>query len=73
VFLGVLENGLTLLNVPPFIQMVASGLALVFAASIDAVGTYVAPRMARRRAVAEQIEAARQRASIASATSEPAS
>jgi ribose/xylose/arabinose/galactoside ABC-type transport system permease subunit len=59
VFLGVLENGLTLLNVPPFIQLVASGLALVFAASIDAIGTYVAPRLARRRAVYEQIEAAR--------------
>ena len=68
VFLGVLENGLTLLNVPPFIQLVASGLALVFAASIDAIGTYVAPRMARRRAVAEQIEAARQRAANASAS-----
>ena len=73
VFLGVLENGLTLLNVPPFIQMVASGLALVFAASIDAIGTYVAPRMARRRAVAEQIEAARQRASTTSAASGSAS
>jgi len=59
VFLGVLENGLTLLNVPPFIQLVASGLALIFAASIDAIGTYVAPKIAQRRRVAEQIEAAR--------------
>lgn len=56
VFLAVLDNGLTLLNVPPFIQLVASGLALVFAASIDAIGTYVAPRIAQRRRVAEQVE-----------------
>jgi ribose/xylose/arabinose/galactoside ABC-type transport system permease subunit len=62
VFLGVLENGLTLLNVPPFIQLVAGGMALIFAASIDAFGTYVGPRMARRRAVLEQIEAAKQQA-----------
>ncbi len=58
VFLGVLENGLTLLNVPPFIQLVASGLALVLAASLDALGTYMAPRMAQRRKVAEQLEKA---------------
>ena len=56
VFLGVLENGLTLLNVPPFIQLVASGLALVFAASIDAIGTYVAPKIAQRKLVAEQLD-----------------
>lgn len=59
VFLGVLENGLTLLNVPPFIQLVASGLALVLAASLDALGTYMAPRMAQRRKVAEQLEKAK--------------
>jgi ribose/xylose/arabinose/galactoside ABC-type transport system permease subunit len=39
-FLGVLQNGLTLLNVPPFVQLVASGLALVLAASIDALGAW---------------------------------
>lgn len=39
-FLGVLGNGLTLLNVPPFVQLVASGLALVLAASIDALGAW---------------------------------
>ncbi|CAN7182776.1 ABC transporter permease [Aminobacter sp. LjRoot7] len=61
VFLAVLDNGLTLLNVPPFVQLVASGMALVFAASIDAIGTYVAPKLAQRRQVAEQIEQRRLR------------
>jgi ribose transport system permease protein len=55
VFLGVLDNGLTLLNVPPFVQLVASGLALVFAASLDALGTYLGPRLEQRRRVAEQL------------------
>ena len=58
VFLGVLENGLTLLNVPPFIQLVASGLALVLAASLDALGNYMGPRMAQRSKIAEQLEKA---------------
>lgn len=61
-FLGVLENGLTLLNVPPFIQLVTSGMALIFAASIDAIGTYVAPKIAQRKRVTEQLDAARSRA-----------
>ena len=56
VFLAVLDNGLTLLNVPPFVQLVASGLALVFAASLDALGTFIGPRIERRRRVAEQLE-----------------
>jgi ribose/xylose/arabinose/galactoside ABC-type transport system permease subunit len=55
VFLGVLDNGLTLLNVPPFVQLVASGLALVFAASLDALGTFLGPRLEQRRRVAEQM------------------
>ena len=55
VFLGVLDNGLTLLNVPPFVQLVASGMALVFAASLDALGTYLGPRLEQRRRVAEQL------------------
>ena len=55
VFLGVLDNGLTLLNVPPFVQLVASGLALVFAASLDALGTFLGPRLEQRRRVAEQV------------------
>ncbi|MDR7224628.1 MULTISPECIES: ABC transporter permease [Aminobacter] len=58
IFLGVLENGLTLLNVPPFIQLVASGLALVLAASLDALGSYLGPRMAQRAKIAEQLEKA---------------
>lgn len=55
VFLGVLDNGLVLLNVPPFVQLVASGLALVFAASLDALGTFLAPRLEQRRRVNEQL------------------
>lgn len=60
VFLGVLENGLTLLNVPPFIQLVASGLALVLAASLDALATYMAPKLAQRRKIAEAVARADQ-------------
>jgi ribose/xylose/arabinose/galactoside ABC-type transport system permease subunit len=55
VFLGVLDNGLVLLNVPPFVQLVASGLALVFAASLDALGTFLGPRLEQRRRVHEQL------------------
>lgn len=51
-FLGVLANGLTLMNVPPFVQLVASGLALVLAASIDALGSWYQRLVAHRRAVA---------------------
>jgi ribose/xylose/arabinose/galactoside ABC-type transport system permease subunit len=58
VFLGVLDNGLTLLNVPPFVQLVASGAALVFAASLDALGTFLGPRLDQRRRVAEQVSRA---------------
>jgi len=59
VFLGVLENGLTLLNVPPFIQLVASGLALILAATLDALGNYMGPRIAQRRKITEQLENSR--------------
>lgn len=58
VFLGVLGNGLTLLNVTPFIQLVASGLALVFAAALDTLGTVIAPRLEQRRRALEQQERA---------------
>ena len=54
VFLSVLSNGLTLLNVTPFIQLVASGLALVFAAALDTLGTRIAPRFEQRRRAIEQ-------------------
>lgn len=55
VFLGVLDNGLVLLAVPPFVQLVASGLALVFAASLDALGNFLGPRLEQRRRVSEQL------------------
>ena len=42
-------------NLPPFVQLVANGLALVFAASLDALGTYLAPRLEQRRRVNEQV------------------
>lgn len=58
VFLAVLDNGLTLLNVPPFVQLVASGMALVFAASLDALGTILGPRLEQRRRVQEQLRQA---------------
>lgn len=54
VFLGVLDNGLVILNVPPFVQLVASGLALAFAASLDALGTFLGPRLEQQRRIAEQ-------------------
>lgn len=44
IFLGVLQNGLTLLNVDYFWQLLAQGGALIVAAALDAVGT----RMSRR-------------------------
>lgn len=54
VFLGVLSNGLTLLNVTPFVQLVAAGLALVFAAALDALGTVVGPMLEQRRRAIER-------------------
>jgi ribose/xylose/arabinose/galactoside ABC-type transport system permease subunit len=58
IFLGVLENGLTQLNVTPFVQLVAAGLALVFAASLDSLGSALGPLLEGRRRVAEQRSAA---------------
>lgn len=58
VFLAILDNGLTLMNVPPFVQLVASGFALVFAASLDALGTIVGPRLEQRRRIKDQLRAA---------------
>ncbi|MGE4250111.1 MAG: ABC transporter permease [Parvibaculaceae bacterium] len=51
IFLGVLRNGLTLLNVTPYFQLVVSGLALVLAAAFDSVGSTLLPWLDRRRAV----------------------
>ncbi|WP_082496572.1 ABC transporter permease [Aminobacter sp. DSM 101952] len=58
IFLGVLENGLTQLNVTPFVQLVAAGLALVFAASLDSLGSVLGPLLEGRRRVSEQRAAA---------------
>jgi ribose/xylose/arabinose/galactoside ABC-type transport system permease subunit len=55
VFLGVLENGLTLMNVTPYVQLVAAGLALIFAAALDALGTALGPRVEQRLKVARQL------------------
>ncbi|MDQ4501795.1 ABC transporter permease [Sinomonas sp. ASV322] len=53
IFLGVLENGLTLTNVTPFVETLVEGLALVFAAGLEALSTVLATRLAdRRKAVA---------------------
>lgn len=54
IFLGVLENGLTQMYVTPFVQLVAAGLALVFAASLDSLGSVLGPILEGRRRVARQ-------------------
>ena len=56
VFLGVLTNGLTLLNVTPYVQLVAAGLALVLAAGLDALGAVLGPRLEQRRQIEEQVD-----------------
>lgn len=56
-FLGVLTNGLTLLNVTPYVQLVAAGMALVLAAGLDTLGSVLAPRFQQQKRVAEQIAA----------------
>lgn len=71
VFLAVLENGLTLLNVTPFVQLVAAGMALVFAASLDALGSAIVPRLQQRRRIAEQLEAAERQSIVESASKDP--
>jgi ribose/xylose/arabinose/galactoside ABC-type transport system permease subunit len=63
VFLGVLENGLTLLNVSPFAQMVVRGTALVAAAALDGVSGTLTSRFrfrskARAQAQAQPVEPA---------------
>lgn len=58
-FLGILQNGLTLVGVPTFWQQVAQGLALVVAAAL----AYLAPRLEALAAVRPQ--ASRVRATAA--------
>jgi ribose/xylose/arabinose/galactoside ABC-type transport system permease subunit len=54
VFLGVLDNGLTLLNVSPFVQQVVRGGALIVAAGLDTVSGRLAGRFRFRSKVATQ-------------------
>jgi ribose/xylose/arabinose/galactoside ABC-type transport system permease subunit len=49
VFLAVLQNGLVLMNVTPYVEMVASGMALVLAAALDTFGTLLGNRLAGAR------------------------
>lgn len=52
IFLGTLQDGLVLMNVSPFVQEVASGLALVFAAGLDALGASLSAGLDRYRRMA---------------------
>ena len=53
IFLGVLQNGLVLLNVDYFWQLVAQGGALIVAATLDAAGTYLSKTRSSRPIVAK--------------------
>jgi len=55
-FLATLQDGLVLLNVTPYVQLVASGMALVLAAGIDALGGVLTTRFEERRRTAAQTE-----------------
>lgn len=48
-FLAVLQNGLVITNVTPYVQTTAAGLALVLAAALDRLGTTLLPRLHARR------------------------
>ncbi len=54
IFLGVLTNGLTLLNVTPYFQLIVSGIALVFAAALDRAGSSLGPWLIQKRQVSLQ-------------------
>jgi ribose/xylose/arabinose/galactoside ABC-type transport system permease subunit len=56
-FLATLQDGLVVMNVTPYVQQVASGAALVFAAALDALGVVLGSRLQERRRVADQITA----------------
>jgi ribose/xylose/arabinose/galactoside ABC-type transport system permease subunit len=62
IFLGVLQNGLTLMNVTPYIQQVAAGLALVFAAALDRLGVFLTPRLRERSQLSDQMTSAEETA-----------
>ena len=55
IFLGVLTNGLTLLDITPYVQLVAAGLALVLAAGLDKLGSILGPRFQQQKQVEEQL------------------
>src|SRR5207244_4791763 len=55
VFLGVLQDGLVLMNVQPFIQQLAQGLALVAAAGLDVAALKLAARGEARRQVEQRL------------------
>ena len=69
-FLSTLQNGLVLMNVTPHVQLVASGLALVFAAALDRLGAVLGPRLQARRKIADQVAAAAERERAADPTAE---
>jgi ribose/xylose/arabinose/galactoside ABC-type transport system permease subunit len=55
VFLGVLQNGLVLMNVQPFVQQLVQGLALVAAAGLDVAALRLAARAEARRQVEQRV------------------
>jgi ribose/xylose/arabinose/galactoside ABC-type transport system permease subunit len=55
VFLGVLQNGLVLMNVQPFVQQLVQGLALVAAAGLDVAALRLAARAEARRQVEQRL------------------
>jgi ribose/xylose/arabinose/galactoside ABC-type transport system permease subunit len=57
-FLAVLQDGLVLLNASPYVQMVASGSALVLAAGIDTLGGVLTNRMQQKKRTLTQLEQA---------------
>lgn len=57
-FLGILQNGLVLMNVTPYVQLVVLGLALVIAAGLDVTGGVLAARFQVRTKITGQLEAA---------------
>lgn len=53
IFLGILDNGLLLMNVSPFVQRLTQGLALIAAAALDIAAAYYVARAARRRSTGQ--------------------
>lgn len=56
IFLGVLENGLVLTNVTPFVETLIEGLALVFAAALDQLGSYMRTRLQQSKKTRQQLD-----------------